>query len=57
MALMQYDGALPPFPVGEVERVAASYPPEAAGVPRWERERYFTATQLAAWEQRFARHD
>lgn len=58
MAMMQHEGvpaAL--FPIGEVERIAAAYPPEAAEVPRWERERYFTAAQLAAWERRFARHD
>jgi hypothetical protein len=37
----------------DVDRIAAAYPPEAAGVPVWEREKFFTPVQLAAWEKRF----
>jgi hypothetical protein len=40
----------------DIERIAAAYPPEAEQVPAWERERYFSADQLAAWEKRFGRH-
>lgn len=37
----------------ELARIAAAYPPEAADVPAWERERYFTPAQQAAWLLRF----
>lgn len=38
----------------EVRRIAASYPPEARSVPRWERDRHFSDLQRAAWDLRFA---
>lgn len=41
----------------EVARIAAAYPPEAAGVSVWDRERHFTPLQLTAWEQRFGADD
>ena len=37
----------------EIERIAASYPVEAASTPAWERERYFTPVQQLAWRVRF----
>lgn len=40
----------------DIERIAAAYPPAAEQVPAWERERYFSPDQLAAWEKRFGRH-
>lgn len=37
----------------ELSRIADAYPPEAAGVPVWERKKFFTPVQLAAWDKRF----
>lgn len=37
----------------ELQRIAASYPPEARCVPRAERETYLTETQQLAWLLRF----
>lgn len=37
----------------ELQRIAASYPPEARCVPRSEREEYLTETQQLAWLLRF----
>ncbi|WP_155986386.1 hypothetical protein [Novosphingobium resinovorum] len=36
-----------------MRRIAASYPPEAAGTPVWEREQYLTPLQQHAWLVRF----
>lgn len=40
-----------------IRRIAEAYPPEAASVPSWERERYFTTDQQVAWLWRFERGD
>lgn len=42
-----------PIDQREIERIARAYPPEARFTPAWERERYFTDAQSAAWELRF----
>jgi hypothetical protein len=44
-----------PFDPVELRRIANAYPPEAADVPAWEREHYFTPLQQAAWALRFER--
>ena len=42
-----------PFDRAELERIAAAYPEDARFTPAWERERYFTPLQQAAWALRF----
>ena len=44
-----------PFDPVELRRIANAYPPEARLTPAWERERYFTPLQQAAWTLRFER--
>ena len=44
-----------PLDRAEIERIARAYPPGARLTPEWERERYFTDAQRAAWELRFGR--
>lgn len=39
--------------LAEIERIAASYPPDARFVSRRERERHFTRAQHLAWLFRF----
>lgn len=39
--------------LAEARRIARSYPPGAANVPHWERERFFTETQQLGWLLRF----
>lgn len=46
-----------PFDPAEVRRIAASYPPEAAATPRWERDQHFTPLQHRAWTLRFRPRD
>lgn len=41
----------------EIARIAATYPPEAAGTPRSARERLFSDAQRLAWEIRFGTPD
>lgn len=43
----------PQFDRAELRRIADAYPPEARFTPVWERERYFTPLQQAAWALRF----
>lgn len=43
----------PSFDRAEIRRIAAAYPKEAHAVSAWERERYFTPLQQAAWLLRF----
>jgi hypothetical protein len=42
-----------PFDRAELERIAAAYPEDARAVSTWDRERYFTPAQQAAWLLRF----
>lgn len=39
--------------LAEIERIAASYPPDARFVSRRERERHFTRAQYLGWLLRF----
>lgn len=42
-----------PFDSLEIRRIARAYPPDARFAPAWERERFFTDAQRAAWDLRF----
>ena len=41
------------FDQAEIVRIAAAYPEAARSTPIWERDRFFSDAQKAAWELRF----